>query len=533
METASEVRNAILVVALTLAASAVIVNLLAFMRTVLWEPLRLKRVMQRQGVGGPPFRFLVGNLPEAAAHGQTFPEALPTDDDFSDFSPTVTPQYSLYFPKYGKRFLYWWGSETRLVVREPELVKRVLDGMKVGGDFERSHLESFIVTALNGKGVHSLDGKKWAIDRQTLKPFFHQEALKGMIAAMVNAAASEIHKWEQMVAQAGGSLDYGVETDVHAISGKVISYTAFGYDSYETGKQLYGLQTQYLEVLYAACRELTFWFPGYRRLPTKRNKLMTELDARINGLVHKLVDTRRNAVKQEQMSSYGNDLLGRMLAAASDGDDDAALEFNLASVYNNARLVYFAGQESVSQTLNFALMMLARFPEWQDLAREEILSAIGDDEDFNSNKLSRLKVVEMILNEVMRLYPTVPILTRVAKRDTHLEDLFIPKGLSLELAIQAMHRDPKYWGEDVGKFNPGRFANGVSKACTPPQAFVPFSYGPKNCIAINFTMVEMKIIVSMVLRRFQLLPSPNYKHHPQFGMTQTPKYGVHIILKAL
>ena len=101
METASEVRNAIQVVALTLAASAVIVNLLAFMRTVLWEPLRLKRVMQRQGVGGPPFRFLVGNLPEAAAHGQTFPEALPTDDDFSDFSPTVTPQYSLYFPKYG------------------------------------------------------------------------------------------------------------------------------------------------------------------------------------------------------------------------------------------------------------------------------------------------------------------------------------------------------------------------------------------------------------------------------------------------
>ena len=64
------------------------------------------------------------------------------------------------------------------MVREPELVKRVLDGMKVGGDFERSHLESFIVTALNGKGVHSLDGKKWAIDRQTLNPFFHQEALK-------------------------------------------------------------------------------------------------------------------------------------------------------------------------------------------------------------------------------------------------------------------------------------------------------------------------------------------------------------------
>ncbi|KAG0557612.1 hypothetical protein KC19_11G143800 [Ceratodon purpureus] len=337
MATASEVRNAVLVLALTLAASAVFVKLLAILRTVLWEPLRLKRVMQRQGVGGPPFRFLVGNLPEAVAYGQSFPEALPLDDDFSDFSPTVTPQYSLYFPKYGKRFLYWWGFDTRLVVREPEMVKKVLEGVKTGGDFERSFFETSLTSAFAGKGVHFLHGKKWAIERQTLNPFFNQEALKGMIEAMVNAAASEIHKWEQMVAHAGGSLDYGVETDVHSISGKVISYTAFGSDSHETGKQHYELQIQYLEVLYAACRGLTFWIPGYRRLPTKRNKLMAELDAKINGLVHILVDTRRDAVKQKQMSSYWDDLLGSMLAAASDGDDDAALEFNLASVFNNAK----------------------------------------------------------------------------------------------------------------------------------------------------------------------------------------------------
>ena len=99
---ASEVCNGVLAVALTLAGGAVLVKLAALLRTVLWEPLKLKRVMARQGVGGPPFRFLVGNLPEAAAYGQSFPEALPLDDDdFGDYSPTVTPQYALYFPKYG------------------------------------------------------------------------------------------------------------------------------------------------------------------------------------------------------------------------------------------------------------------------------------------------------------------------------------------------------------------------------------------------------------------------------------------------
>ena len=96
-----EVRNAIAVVALTLVASAILVRLLTWLRNVLWEPLRLKQFMAKQGVGGPPFRFLVGNLPEAAKYAQSFPEALPLDDEFGHFSPTVTPQYALYFPKYG------------------------------------------------------------------------------------------------------------------------------------------------------------------------------------------------------------------------------------------------------------------------------------------------------------------------------------------------------------------------------------------------------------------------------------------------
>jgi len=48
------------------------------------------------------------------------------------------------------------------------------------------------------------------------------------------------------------------------------------------------------------------------------------------------------------MASHGNDLLGRMLAAASDGEDENALVFNLASLFNNSKLFYFAGQDPVA-----------------------------------------------------------------------------------------------------------------------------------------------------------------------------------------
>ena len=138
------------------------------------------------------------------------------------------------------------------------------------------------------------------------------------------------------------------------------------------------------------------------------------------------------------------------------------------------------------------------------------------------------------MNESMRLFSVATSTnTRIATKDMEVGDLVIPKGMVIELARQAMHKDPEYWGEDAGKFNPGRFADGLLKASTHPQAFMPLGYGSKVCIAMAFAMNEMKIVLSMILTRFQLVPSPLYKHHPTLGLVQMPKHGMHLILKSL
>lgn len=139
----------------------------------------------------------------------------------------------------------------------------------------------------------------------------------------------------------------------------------------------------------------------------------------------------------------------------------------------------------------------------------------------------------MIVNETLRTFSIVPTIARVATKDLQLKNLFIPKGMTIEFAAAAVHQDKQYWGDDVAEYNPERFANGISGACSHPQAFNPFGLGSKVCIGNNFAMMELKIILSRVLRRFELRPSPNYKHHPMFNMVTRPKYGLPIILKAL
>lgn len=136
----------------------------------------------------------------------------------------------------------------------------------------------------------------------------------------------------------------------------------------------------------------------------------------------------------------------------------------------------------------------------------------------------------MILNETMRVFPVISSISKMATKDMQIGDLFVPKGLVVEVPLSAFNQDPEIWGDDVHKFKPERFENGVAGACANPQAFMPFAIGPKSCIGKDFAVMEAKIVIAMVLRRFQLSVSPNYKHHPCHSLLTKPKYGLQLII---
>lgn len=110
---------------------------------------------------------------------------------------------------------------------------------------------------------------------------------------------------------------------------------------------------------------------------------MDDMSSEVDALLRGLISDRR------KMDSFGNDLLGRMLAAASEGWSENTPEFNHASVFNNCKLFYFAGQDTVANALCFAFLMLALHPEWQDRTRKEVLEVY----DGTAAALPHLKLV--------------------------------------------------------------------------------------------------------------------------------------------
>ena len=148
---------------------------------------------------------------------------------------------------------------------------------------------------------------------------------------------------------------------------------------------------------------------------------------------------------------------------------------------------------------------------------------------MNFNLLLQLT---MVINESLRLYPPVAVVSREAFKDMKFGDINVPKGVNLLTLVLPLHTDPDIWGADADRFNPERFGNGIAGACKLPHFYMPFGAGPRVCLGQNLAMVELKILISLILSNFFSL-SPNYSRAPALRFVIEPEHGEALLVRKL
>lgn len=159
-------------------------------------------------------------------------------------------------------------------------------------------------------------------------------------------------------------------------------------------------------------------------------------------------------------------------------------------VIGNADAILFAGYDTTSTTLTYVSWILGKYPEIQEKLRDDLMT-YGTESIY----------MEQVINETMRLYPTViSFASRLATETVEINGMTIPQGTKVSYNAWLINRNPKIWPDPL-KFDPDRFRPGVEHH---PCAFAPFGLGERKCLGYQLARIEMKMILCDLLLRYRI-----------------------------
>ncbi|KAL4764848.1 cytochrome P450 [Aspergillus foveolatus] len=250
----------------------------------------------------------------------------------------------------------------------------------------------------------------------------------------------------------------------------------------------------------------------------------------VDRFVHAALTTAEDRTEKSQSSSY---VFLEALAAST--KDPIELRSQLLNIP-------LAGRDTTASLLSWSLLMLARHPKVFTKLRAVILA------DFGSYTSSRDKItfaslkscryLQYFLNEVLRLYPAVPINRRVATTATTLPNgggpagnkpIYLRAGQVVTYSPFVTHRRTDLWGDDAEVFNPERWVNRKVG-----WEYLPFNGGPRVCIGQQFALPEAGYVIVRLLQRFDAVLNCYPEREIRYGLTLTlaPADGVLVRLHA-
>ncbi len=191
-----------------------------------------------------------------------------------------------------------------------------------------------------------------------------------------------------------------------------------------------------------------------------------------------------------------------------------------------------AAHDTLTSSLTSTLYHLAKYPEWQERLRAEILAVRADaGPTLPFERLGDLEQTEWAFKEALRLFPPVPSIPRRALRDFEFAGVRIPAGTHVGVNPMYTHRMAEYW-EEPEVFDPSRFSHNRSKG-RHKYAWVPFGGGAHMCIGLHFAYMQMKAFFYTLLSEYRVTVPDGYSCDFQMFPIPKPKDGLPVRLERL
>jgi cytochrome P450 len=360
---------------------------------------------------------------------------------------------------------------------------------------------------LGGDGLFTAynDEPNWHKAHKLLMPAFTQSAMRRYHSIMLDVADALTAQWDCRA----GNQTVDVSADTTRVTLETIGRCAAGYS--------FGVFAS--ETMHPFVEHMVSGLKGADRVGVLRHSWLpkfiarrAERKVRRDGAFMHAVADEIIAKRREEGLGHHDDLLEIMLASDL---DPANIRYQLINFL-------VAGHETTSGALSFALYFLSRHPEVFARARAEVDTVWGQQMRPEFERIGKLRYVRRVLDEALRLQPTVPGYYRAAREDTVLAGIYpMRKGDWVLALTPVLHRDPR-WGPNPDEFDPDRFAPELVKA-RPAGLYKPFGTGERSCIGRQFALHEAVLILGALVRRYDFIADPNYELQIQERLTLMPR----------
>ena len=399
------------------------------------------------------------------------------------------------------------GLWTTHQLSHPDHIQRVLQtnaaNYRKGRDYQ-------ILKLSLGEGLLTSEGALWERQRKMTQPAFHSQQVAKFVSIMERHASAMLDRWQ---VHADSSQPFDITPDLmHLtlnIASEALFSTSLDADAAVIREVLDIGRDFSVDRAWSVIRLPHTW-------PTRRNREYRAALGNFHAILDRVIAGRR------QSAGRVPDLLTMLMEARDENGNpmsDRQLRDEFATLLT-------AGHETTTLALAWTCFLLAQHPPIADRVVEEITFLCGRAPAYDD--LFRLKYTRSVIEESMRLYPPVWVISRTAIAEDVIGPFRIPAGSEILIFPYITHRHPQWWTEPDA-FRPERFSS--SHVARPRFAYLPFGAGPRTCVGLNFAMTEIQVVLALLLQRFQLhlaMDPATVRAEP--SVTLRPNPGVRLLL---
>ena len=412
---------------------------------------------------------------------------------------------SKYTALHGDTFRFYFGGvKEAIVTTNPVVIQHVL---KTNSDnYHKSEIQVKRMGHFLGKGLLTTEGEAWRTQRRLIQTGFERKQLEVLSAIMQDSLADSLRDFDRQARVGPVDIYPHLMKMTFAMVGRSLFGARLKDEDIEFISHTISTVQEFM-VRQTIQPYLNPWFGVSGKLGRHE-----EMRTSAFGILLDYIQRRRK-------EAPGHDLLQILMDARYSDGEGMSDEL----VLSESMQLLVAGHETSSNALSWLIYLLCSRPDCIERIRQEFDAVLGG-RPLSFSDVPKFEFTTQIINEALRLYPPFWMVDRMALSDDRAGDLDIPRGSTVVVFIYGVHHAPQYW-ENPESFDQERFCKAKEKLHRP-FAYLPFGAGPRGCIGGNYAMLQILMIMSVLLRRydFQLVPGQTIEARPMVILR--PEYGI-------